>query len=100
MKKLSKLILTQLSKEEMSKQEMTMLLGGSINCGCGCNGPSSLQSNGQANVNSGYSQSYGGNKVCTSWSGGSNPSYQGSTFHYTHQNIPEAFSFSRFQFRE
>lgn len=43
MKKLSKLILTQLSKEEMSKQEMTMLLGGSINCGCGCNGPSSLQ---------------------------------------------------------
>lgn len=36
MKKLSKLKLTSLSQQELSKKEQSVLKGGCIFCGCGC----------------------------------------------------------------
>ncbi|MDR0835307.1 MAG: TIGR04149 family rSAM-modified RiPP [Tannerella sp.] len=66
MKKLSMLKLNQLSKAELEKREMNLLMGGEC-CGCGCNGSSSTSANYTANYYAGYSQSDGGNKVCANW---------------------------------
>ncbi|MDR2534214.1 MAG: TIGR04149 family rSAM-modified RiPP [Tannerellaceae bacterium] len=71
MKQLSKLKLNIVSKAELEKREMNLLVGGEC-CGCGCNGSSSTDSNAHANYEHGYSELYGGAKWCwihggTSW---------------------------------
>jgi len=79
MKKLSKLKLTELNKGEMSKQEMSVLIGGTVYCGCGCNGSSSTMDNGNANSSAGYKYSDGGNKYCTTFELGSDGKYHQDT---------------------
>lgn len=55
MKAISRLKITQLSKAELSKRELSRLVGGDGCCICGCRGPSSNQDNGGANNQGGAS---------------------------------------------
>lgn len=67
MKKLERLKLNQLSREELKKRELNQLKGGTGEC-CGCyyqfeNGAGTAE-NYSANIAQGYSKSYGGNVTC------------------------------------
>lgn len=64
MKQFSKLKLSQLSKAELKKREMSQILGGGSCCGCGCSGPSSMEDNYTANYYGGFPESSGGAIVC------------------------------------
>lgn len=76
MKKLTKISLGQLHKDDMAAREMNMLRGGN-NCGCGCKGPSSKEDNYSANWKKEYVPS---NSVVCSWEGsGAVTVYGGST---------------------
>jgi len=66
MKKLTKISLGQLHKDDMAAREMDMLRGGN-NCGCGCAGPSGKSANYSANWEDNY---VGGNSIVCSWEGG------------------------------
>ena len=61
--KINELKLNHISKADLEKREMNKLTGGNC-CGCGCNGPSSLQDNKVANYDNNYTKSYGGNIAC------------------------------------
>lgn len=76
MKKLTKISLGQLHKDDMAAREMNMLRGGN-NCGCHCSGPSPKEANYSANWKDDYVA--GGSIVC-SWEGsGAVTVYGGST---------------------
>lgn len=76
MKKLTKISLGQLHKDDMAAREMNMLRGGN-NCGCGCEGSSSKSANYSANWKQDYVAD--NSKVC-SWEGsGEVTVYGGST---------------------
>ena len=69
MKKLERLKLNQLSREELKKRELNQIKGGTGECcGCGCyyqfEQGSSTSDNYSANIAQGYSISYGGNVAC------------------------------------
>lgn len=49
MKKLKKVSLSNLAKNELESRELRSLLGGANCCICGCQGPSGTQSNANAN---------------------------------------------------
>ena len=51
--KTKKISLRNLNDEILSANEHTHLLGGADECGCGCNGPSSMSDNMSANYGSG-----------------------------------------------
>ena len=51
--KIKKISLRNLNDEILSANELTHLLGGADECGCGCNGPSSMSDNMSANYGSG-----------------------------------------------
>ncbi len=51
--KTKKISLRNLNDEILSANELTHLLGGADECGCGCNGPSSMSDNMSANYGSG-----------------------------------------------
>ena len=51
--KIRKISLRNLNDEILSANELTHLLGGADECGCGCNGPSSMSDNMSANYGSG-----------------------------------------------
>lgn len=65
MKTIKKLTLNKLNREELENREMHSLVGGK-SCGCGCNYDSGSvnETNRDTNWKYGYTQSYGGNKVC------------------------------------
>lgn len=65
MKKLTKISLGQLYKDDMAAREMNMLRGGN-NCGCGCNGPSSKEYNYSFNWEDSY---VADDSVVCSWEG-------------------------------
>lgn len=69
MKTLGRIKLNKLNREELDKREMKSLVGGTQDCGCGCNYEnyqgSSTQDNRDANIRGGKPYSGGGNLVCT-----------------------------------
>lgn len=76
MKKLAKISLGQLYKDDMAAREMNMLRGGN-NCGCGCNGPSSKEDNYSANWSNNIVSE--GSTVCSWEENGEITVYGGST---------------------
>lgn len=79
MKTLGRIKLNKLNREELDKREMKSLVGGTQDCGCGCNyegyNGSSIQANLEANVKGGKPYSGGGNLLCTSVDSNGNAHY-------------------------
>lgn len=75
MKKLSKISLGQLYKNDMAAREMNMLRGG-YTCGCGCVGTSSKKDNYYANIEKNIVTD---DAIICNWSGDNATVYGGST---------------------
>jgi natural product precursor len=73
MKRLTKLKLTQLSKDELENRAMNVLKGGASKCTCGCHyanyGGSSACTNDFANHSNGYTSYGGGAPSCGACNG-------------------------------